>query len=269
MRGQIDTAIGMILTLVIVAAVLALAVWGFFAITRMTSEAAYERVYETLESAGARYASSGSQRYERIPSPEPFCIFNASVHVDDRECTPGYSGHEICESADLRSYWGNMSEDDGNIVFRSGRSAQIDYIAPHNGAFACFRQGSQVVFFEGRGRYATVSPMREIGSIALREFPTGMGGACVDGNPSSARLVGYTSHPTTNIVEFMVLRGFDSTNDYCLNDARTIAFPGGTEYTIGPTNIELLVLDVDVLTGDIDDLRISGIPVDTSDIILG
>ena len=167
MRGQLDTAIGMILTLAIVAAVLALAVWGFFAISGIIGEGTYTRVFDSLETAAASHASYGSRHALRIAPPEPFCVFNASVPVSERVCAPGYSGHAICESSGLRSYWGNMSADDGNVVFRSNVDRRLDLIAPHNGAYACFRQGSQVVFMEGRGRYTTVSPLREIDSIWL------------------------------------------------------------------------------------------------------
>jgi len=203
MRGQLDTAIGMILTLTIVAAVLGLAMWGFFQLNRMTSDAAYVSVYDSLERAGADHASFGSRHILRIAPPEPFCVFNTSVAVADRVCAPGYSGHAICESSDLESYWGNASDDDGNVVFRSGRNERIDFIAPHNGAYACFDQGSQVIFMEGKGRYATVSPMREIGSLVLHTNTPSTADHC-DGGPTQARLSVYAYSERGNIPDLLI-----------------------------------------------------------------
>jgi hypothetical protein len=246
MRGQLDTAIGMILTLTIVAAVLGLAMWGFFQLSRMTSDAAYVSVYDSLERAGADHASFGSRHILRIAPPEPFCVFNTSVAVADRVCAPGYSGHAICESSDLESYWGNASDDDGNVVFRSGRNERIDFIAPHNGAYACFDQGSQVIFMEGKGRYATVSPMREIRSIALHEYD---GGSC-DLSPS-ARFRLFTTSPTGSVVE---LAGFEGTgNIYCTPTRTTLMFSDGVEYEIADTNDKTFVININA-NNEIDSL---------------
>ena len=156
MRGQLDTAIGMILTLVIVAAVLALAVWGFFQLVNLTDEGSYERVYESLSQAGASHASYGSRALVRIAPPEPFCVFNLSA---SGACSDAAAGASICTSANLESYWQSAGVDDGNVVFRSGRERHIPTIAPNNTQYACFRSGSQQVLVEGKGRFATIAPL--------------------------------------------------------------------------------------------------------------
>jgi hypothetical protein len=240
MRGQLDTAIGMILTLTIVAAVLGLAMWGFFQLSRMTSDAAYVSVYDSLERAGADHASFGSRHILRIAPPEPFCVFNTSVAVADRVCAPGYSGHAICESSDLESYWGNASDDDGNVVFRSGRNERIDFIAPHNGAYACFDQGSQVIFMEGKGRYATVSPMREIRSISLHVHTAGVPTPC-DDVPSAARLRMYATAPQGDVAELIIIGGHTVGQNYCSPSGTLIRIPDGTEYDIDASTNQIVV----------------------------
>ena len=164
MRAQIDTAVGMILTITIVAAVLILAVWGIMVLMDIMRPAPYDAVYDSLTRAGASYASFGSRHALRIAAPEPFCVFNTTASA---VCEPGIGGHEVCASSGLESYWDLAGEEDGNVVFRSGENRKVDFIAPKNGAFACFRAGSQIVFIEGQGRYATVSPLREITVVRL------------------------------------------------------------------------------------------------------
>ena len=233
MRGQLDTAVGMILTIVIVVAVLTLAVWGFNELTKTSSEAAYRAVSDSLSEAGARYASFGSQAVVYVNAPEPFCIFNTSADPGARLCTPGYSGHVVCDSANFIVHWIGVGTEDGNLVFRSGINERLDLIAPHNGAYACFRSGRQPVFIEGRGRYSTVSPMREIRSIALHN--TVPGPIPCDPNPSTARLRTYTTAPQGEVADLIIIGGHTAGVNYCSPSGMLIRIPDGTEYTIDST----------------------------------
>jgi hypothetical protein len=259
MRGQLDTAVGMILTIVIVVAVLTLAVWGFNELTKTSSDAAYRAVSDSLSEAGARYASFGSQAVVYVNAPEPFCIFNTSANPLDRSCEPGYSGHAVCDGAGLESYWDGAGAEDGNLVFRSGINERLDLIAPHNGAYACFRSGRQPVFIEGRGRYSTVSPMREIRSIALHVYS---GGVC-DPTPT-ARFRLFTSSPTSSQVE---LAGFEGlTNTYCTQTPTTLTFGDGTSYEIDHVSGNLFVINVDVSTSEIVSLTMVRVSAGMEDV---
>ena len=268
MRAQLDTAIGMILTLTIVAAVLVLAVWGFFQLTSVTSDAAYEQVYSVLGQAGANHASFGSRAVVRINPPEPFCVFNQD-HASAKLCVASYTGHEICDSANLESYWDVMSTEDGNVVFRSGLNDRLERVrAPEDFGFACFRAGSQQVFVEGHGRHVTISPMREIRSIALHEFDSTAlpSGACGD-SASSARLQLFTSSAAGSSSEFIIVRGVVSDEDYCLPSQTDLQFPDGVTYGIGPLNTERLVVSVDP-NGEIVSIELSGISAPSDQVIL-
>lgn len=154
--AQIQNAIPVILTLVIIAMVLTLGTYGFHSLAKTSSAASQDRFWSALQSSASSYSSYGSLKSDTLslPAGEFLCAFDTSVPVSERRCD-GFNA-ELCRQ--LQSYWLAAGPQDDNVVLSTGEHQRINGLSFGDSHYACVQGPQARVFFIGQGTSASLSP---------------------------------------------------------------------------------------------------------------